>query len=195
MRNCNDFVPEFCSACKKLQTNEVSMPIETPFGFHVVRMLDRTLEQIHVQHILIGIPRGESDRERVRAELVRLREQILDGKLSFEDAARQYSEEQDTRGFGGALGKLAAASLEPSMAQLLDSLADGSITEPLPYSTNPTKQGYHILWKKRTIPPHKPSLETDYKELENFALTMKQQQLYDRLVATLREQLHWEILR
>lgn len=195
MRNCNDFVPEFCSACKKLQTNEVSMPIETPFGFHVVRMLDRTLEQIHVQHILIGIPRGESDRERVRAELVRLREQILGGKLSFEDAARQYSEEQDTRGFGGALGKLAAASLEPSMAQLLDSLADGAITEPLPYSTNPTKQGYHILWKKRTIPPHKPSLETDYKELENFALTMKQQQLYDRLVATLREQLHWEILR
>ncbi|KXB98119.1 MAG: hypothetical protein AA908_01570 [Chlorobi bacterium NICIL-2] len=195
MRNCNDFVPEFCSACKKLQANEVSMPIETPFGFHIVRMLDRTLEQIHVQHILIGIPRGESDRERVRAELVRLREQILDGKLSFEDAARQYSEEQDTRGFGGALGKLAAASLEPSMAQLLDSLADGAITEPLPYSTNPTKQGYHILWKKRTIPPHKPSLETDYKELENFALTMKQQQLYDRLVATLREQLHWEILR
>lgn len=195
MRNCNDFVPEFCSACKKLQANEVSMPIETPFGFHIVRMLDRTLEQIHVQHILISIPRGESDRERVRAELVRLREQILDGKLSFEDAARQYSEEQDTRGFGGALGKLAAASLEPSMAQLLDSLADGAITEPLPYSTNPTKQGYHILWKKRTIPPHKPSLETDYKELENFALTMKQQQLYDRLVATLREQLHWEILR
>ncbi len=195
MRNCNDFVPEFCSACKKLQANEVSMPIETPFGFHIVRMLDRTLEQIHVQHILISIPRGESDRERVRADLVRLREQILEGKLSFEDAARQYSEEQDTRGFGGALGKLAAASLEPTMAQLLDSLADGAITEPLPYSTNPTKQGYHIIWKKRTVPPHKPSLETDYKELENFALTVKQQQLYDRLVATLREQLHWEVLR
>jgi len=195
MRNCTDFVPEFCSACKKLQANEVSMPIETPFGFHIVRMLNRTLEQIHVQHILISIPRGESDRERVRADLVRLREQILEGKLSFEDAARQYSEEQDTRGFGGALGKLAAASLEPTMAQLLDSLADGAITEPLPYSTNPTKQGYHIIWKKRTVPPHKPSLETDYKELENFALTVKQQQLYDRLVATLREQLHWEVLR
>lgn len=195
MRNCNDFVPEFCSACKRLQANEVSIPIETPFGFHIVRMLERTLEQIHVQHILVSIPRGESDRDRVRTELIRLREQILEGKLSFENAALQYSEEQDTRGFGGALGRLTAASLEPSMAQLLDSLADGSITDPLPYSTNPTKQGYHIIWKKRTVPPHKPTLETDYKELENFALSMKQQQLYDRLVATLRGQLHWEVLR
>jgi peptidyl-prolyl cis-trans isomerase SurA len=171
------------------------MPIETPFGFHIVRMRERTLEQIHVQHILVSIPRSESDRERVRTELGRIREQILSGKVTFEDAARQYSEEQDTRGFGGSLGKLAATSLEPSIGQLLDSLADGAITEPLPYSTNPTKQGYHIIWKKRTIPPHKPTLETDYKEIENFALSMKQQRLYERFVTTLREQLHWEVLR
>ncbi len=195
MRNCSDFVSEFCSACKKLQVNEISMPIETPFGFHIVRMRERTLEQIHVQHILVSIPRGESDRERVRTELEHIREQVLAGKVSFEDAARQYSEEQDTRGFGGALGKLAATSLEPSIGQLIDSLADGAISEPLPYSTNPTKQGYHIIWKKRTIPSHKPTLETDYKELENFTLSMKQQRLYERLVATLREQLHWEVLR
>jgi peptidyl-prolyl cis-trans isomerase SurA len=194
MRNCTDFVPEFCSACKKLQNGEISMPIETPFGFHVVRMVERTVEQIHVQHILVSIPRQEIDHDRVRAELEQLRARIMRGEISFEDAARQYSDEQDTRGFGGALGKLAASTLEPGLAQMLDSLADGQITPPLPYSTNPTKQGYHIIWKKRTIPPHQPTLETDYKELENLAISMKQQQLYERLVATLRRQLHWEIL-
>ncbi len=194
MRNCNDFVPEFCSACKKLQTGEISLPIETPFGFHVVRMVERTVDQIHVQHILVSVPRQESDQQRVVAELEQLRQRIERGELSFEDAARQYSDEQDTRGFGGALGKLAVNTLEPGLAQLLDTLADGSITQPLPYTTNPTKQGFHIILKKRTIPPHKPTLESDYKELENFALSMKQQQLYERLVTTLRQQLHWEIL-
>lgn len=194
MRNCNDFVPEFCSACKKLQNGEISMPIETPFGYHIVQMIERTVDQIHVRHILISIPRQESDQERARTELENLRARILTGELSFEEAARQYSDEQDTRGFGGALGRLAASTLEPSLAQLLDSLADGQITQPLPYSTNPTKQGFHILWKKRTIPPHKPTLDNDYKELENFAISIKQQQLYERLVATLRRQLHWEIL-
>ncbi|MCX7936540.1 MAG: peptidylprolyl isomerase [Bacteroidota bacterium] len=195
MRNCSDFVPEFCSACKKLQVGEISMPIETPFGYHIVRMVERTVEQIHVQHILITIPRGDIDQERVRADLEQLRQRILSGEISFEQAARQYSDEQDTRGFGGALGKLAAQTLEPSLAALLDTLPDGGITAPLPYTTNPTRQGFHILWKKRTLPPHKPTLETDYKELENFALTMKQQQVYERLVATLRRQLHWEVLR
>lgn len=195
MRKCDDFVPEFCSACKKLQNGEISMPIETPFGFHIVRMLERTLDQIHVNHILVSIPRGESDRDRARTDLERLRQRIVNGEIGFEDAARMYSDEQDTRGFGGYLGKLAASNLEPTLQQLLDTLADGAVTSPLPYSTNPTKQGFHIIWKKRSIPPHKPTLETDYKELENFALTIKQQQAYERLVATLRRQLHWEVLR
>lgn len=195
MRNCTDFVPEFCSACKKLYTGEISMPIETPFGFHIVQMMDRTAEQIHVRHILVSITRSEGDRERVRGELEQLRQRILQGEIRFEDAARQYSDEQDTRGFGGALGKLAAASVEPDLAQILDTLADGSITMPIPYSTSPTKQGYHIIWKKQTIPPHKPSLSTDYKELENFAISLKRQQMYEQLVATLRRRLHWEILR
>lgn len=195
MRKCDDFVPEFCSACKKLQNGEISMPIETPFGFHIVRMLERTLDQIHVNHILVSIPRGESDRDRARTDLERLRQRIVNGEIGFEDAARMYSDEQDTRGFGGYLGKLAASNLEPTLQQLLDTLADGAVTLPLPYSTNPTKQGFHIIWKKRSIPPHKPTLETDYKELENFALTIKQQQAYERLVATLRRQLHWEVLR
>lgn len=195
MRNCTDFVPEFCSACKKLYTGEISMPIETPFGFHIVQMIDRTAEQIHVRHILVSISRSEGDRERVRAELEQLRQRIIGGELRFEDAARQYSDEQDTRGFGGSLGKLAAASIEPDLAQMLDTLADGSITMPLPYSSSPIKQGYHIIWKKKTIAPHKPSLVTDYRELENLAISMKQQQMYEQLVATLRRQLHWEILR
>ncbi|MCX7929527.1 MAG: peptidylprolyl isomerase [Chlorobi bacterium] len=193
-RNCTDFVQEFCSACKKLHIGEISMPIETPFGFHIIQMLERTIEQIHVRHILINVPRGQAELDRVRAELEQLRQRILSGHITFEDAARQYSGEDDTRGFGGALGKLAVASLEPSLAKMLDSLANGDITQPLPYTTNPTKQGYHIIWKKRTIEPHTPTLETDYKELENFAISIKQQQLYDRLVVTLRERLHWEIL-
>ncbi|MFN5865793.1 MAG: peptidylprolyl isomerase [Candidatus Kapaibacterium sp.] len=193
MRACSDFVPEFCSAAKKLQLTEYSLPVESPFGYHVIQLLDRTKEQIKTRHILIAVARQEEDVEAAKKFLTEVREKITTGSLSFDDAAKIYSEEKETQGFGGALGRVQIASLDPALKAAVEKLSDGQVTDALPYQAERTKPALHLVLRKKTIAKHKANLETDYKEIERMASMFKQNKEYDNWVRQLRTELYWEV--
>ena len=194
MRNCNDFVPEFCSAARKLQINEVSLPVETPFGFHVIQLLDRTKEQIHTRHILIAVSRQEEDVEASRKFLSNIKEKVVKSEITFDAAAKVFSEEKETQGFGGSLGKVQIAALDPTLRQIVEKLKDGEISDPLPYQTDRTKPAVHIVQRKRTIEKHRANLTTDYKEIERLAANYKQNKEYENWVKDLRAEYYWQVL-
>jgi len=185
------FVPAFETAAFALEPNEISQPVESPFGWHVIQLIDKTADAINSRHILIKVGESDADRERARTQLEELRQRALEGE-PFEDLARQYSDEKETKGFGGSMGDITMKDLPPSMKETLEAMKDGDISEPLPYAADPTKPGYHILYRKRTIPSHKPNLEDDYKALERMALFSKKQRLELEWVEELRKQLYWE---
>ncbi len=193
MRNCSDFVPEFCSAAKKLQLNEISLPIETPFGFHIIQLLDRTKEQIRTRHILIPVSRQDADVEKTKTFLSDLKKRVDQKDISFPDAARKYSEEKESQGFGGALGKVQLGALDPSLKSVVEAMKDGDVSEPLPYSTDRTKPALHIILRRNTIAKHRASLESDYPEIERMAANFKQNKQYESWVAELRAELYWEV--
>ncbi len=193
MRNCSDFVPEFCSAAKKLQMNEISLPVETPFGFHVIQLLDRTKDQIKTRHILISVPRQETDVDNSRRALTELKAKIDKKELAFMDAARTSSDEKETQGFGGFLGKAQIGSMDPALKTVVENLKDGEVSEPLAYSTDRTKPSLHIVWRRNTIAKHRASLESDYKEIERLALVYKQNHEYETWLKELRAELYWEV--
>lgn len=193
MRACNDFVPEYCSASKKLQLTEISLPVESPFGFHVIQLLDRTKEQIKTRHILIPVSRRDEDVEASKSFLVDLKTKLNSGTISFVDAAQMYSEEKETQGFGGSLGKIQLAALDPTLKAAVEKLADGQITDPLPYQVERTKPAVHIVLRKRTFAKHKATLELDYKDIERMASGYKQNKDYERWVQQLRSELYWEV--
>ena len=76
---------------------------------------------------------------------------------------------------------------------MLDALPDGGVTDPLPYASDPTKPAFHIVLKKRTIPEHKFTLETDDKQIEKMAINFKQSRMYEEWMKELRASLYWEI--
>lgn len=47
------FVPEFEEAVTQLEVGELSEPVRTPFGYHIIQLLDRTEKQFHTRHILV----------------------------------------------------------------------------------------------------------------------------------------------
>jgi parvulin-like peptidyl-prolyl isomerase len=116
----------------------------------------------------------------------------VQGGESFEDLARAFSDEKETKGFGGSMGEITMKDLPPSMKEQLDSMKDGDISEPLPYAADPTKPGYHILYRKKTIPSHQPNLDDDYKAIERMATFAKKQRLEQDWVDDLRTKLYWE---
>lgn len=186
------FVPEFEKAAFALQTGETSMPIESPFGYHLIQTLDKRKESVHTRHILFKIQQSGADKERAKAYLDSIRTAVAKG-ASFQEMAKLYSDDKDTKGFGGYVGKLSKKEIGIALAESLEKLKDGEISEALPYQVSSTKQALEIVYKKRFIAEHKATLEDDYKFVEAYALEYKRMNLYTEFIKQLRAELFWEI--
>ncbi len=186
------FVPAFEAAAFALSPNEISAPVESPFGWHVIQLISKTSTTMTTRHILIRVSQSEEDRDSAKAQLIRMKQAVEAGD-SFEKIAREYSDERETQGFGGAMGQIELSRLPEDMRSAIAALADGSVSDPMPYAADPTKPGYHILYRKRLIPAHKPSVDEDYKQLEQMASFEKKQRLEQEWILKLRRELYWEV--
>ncbi len=187
------FFPEFEQVVFNLQLREISPPIETPLGFHIAQVLAKSKDSILVRHILFKITPSEFEIQRTKDFLDSLRNLFYQG-VSFEELAKKYSDEVETRSAGGFLGRFPTTDLPENIRSIIDSLDDGQVSLPVLYKTHPV-ESYHIILKKRTIPPHRPSPQTDYRELEQICTAYKQNKLYLEWVNELRRTIYWEKIK
>jgi peptidyl-prolyl cis-trans isomerase SurA len=184
-------VPEYERAAYALQAGETSQPVETPFGYHIIQTLDKRKDAVQTRHILFKIGGSGDDQKRAKQALLDIRERIVKGE-KFEDVARQTSDEKETQGFGGSMGVLELSRLPADLRTILEKLPEGGVSEPLPYMSDPTKPALHIIQKKKEMAEHIPSLEADYKRIEQMAASNKQNRLIEEWLQTLRRTIYWE---
>ena len=176
------FVKEFEDAAGKLDINQISDPVESQYGVHIIQVLERRGDATHSRHILLPITQSDAERDSMVAKLSDLRRRALGGE-NFSDLARQYSEDEDSRGLGGSLGKIPVDQLPPDTKPKLDSMKEGDITDPQQVAISPTEQGYQILRLVRRIPPHKLDPREDRAQLERIAQLYKQNEEYGKWIA------------
>lgn len=184
-------LPEFEKIAFSLQKNEISKPFETPLGFHIVQLLNKNKDSILVRHILFKLTPTQDDIQAIKETLIQIRERVLNGE-SFEELAKKFSDEEGTRGSGGFLGKYSIDELPENIKEIIDSLKEGEVSYPILYKTHP-QESYRIIFKKKLIPSHKINPLTDYNELERYAIAYKQNQIYQKWISELRQQIYWEI--
>lgn len=189
--NKGKLVPEFENAAFKLQEGELSLPVETPFGYHIIQTLEKKDNSINTRHIVFSIKTTDEDNQKAKDFLLDLKKQFENG-TPFENLARNFSDDKETKGFGGLIGKLTISNIPPSIQKNIDSLKVGEVSEPLPYNADPTKTAFHIIYKKKIIEPHKPTIEDDYELLQNYASNKKRQDLMKNYFVKLKEEIYWK---
>jgi peptidyl-prolyl cis-trans isomerase SurA len=129
----------------KMKPGEVSEPVRTPSGYHIVKLNERRsgeaavmINQIHVRHILMK-PNELDDDETVRQKLAKLRDRIEKGE-SFAGIASTASEDPGSAPDGGDLGWSGPGTFVPEFDKAIADLKDNEISEPFK-----TRYGWHIV--------------------------------------------------
>jgi peptidyl-prolyl cis-trans isomerase SurA len=187
-------VPEFEAAAFNLKPGELSAIIETKFGFHLLQMIERRGNQVNVRHILLQPKTNDADLYQCVNYLDSLRQAIEAGKITFEEAAQRYSDDEDTRNSGGLLinqetgtPRLSPDKMDRALFFQVDSIAIGKITPPLLTSTSDGKGAYRIVTVKSRSLPHKANLKDDYQKIQEVALSEKQNKALSEWISKKRK--------
>lgn len=179
-------VPEFEAMAFRLKPGEVSMPFESPFGMHIMQLIERRGNEYNSRHILISPKPSEEDLAQAASFLDSLRTLIVNDTLKFEKAAKEHSDDVATKGNGGFFSdadggmRLTVDELDPVVFFRIDSMKVGEISKPIVYRTDEGKDAVRILYYKSRIAPHQASLADDYHKIQVAALNEKKNKVLEQ---------------
>jgi peptidyl-prolyl cis-trans isomerase SurA len=180
-----DLVKEFEEVAFALKEGEISDIVQTQFGFHLIQLVERQGEKIHVRHILIQLQPIKEDEQRVISRLQEIRQRILSGNAAFEDMALQNSGDPNVTNDKGHLGLFAVNAFQiKGFEEAVKKMSVGEISEPFR-----TEFGYHILKLNDRQTSRTLTLDNDWQQIEQITREFKGSQQFEKWLAELREEI------
>lgn len=176
MRNKETLNDKLAARAINLPRDTVSGVIKTEKGYHIVKLLDRKGDKIHLKHILKKPQITPQSRSNAGKFLDSVRNLILNDTLTFEQAAFKFSEDDKTKRNGGLIlnkrtgsNKLPVEQLNSEMFFNIDTMEVGTISNPVPINYQGTQNAYRIVYLKDKTEPHKANLQQDYPRIRRMA--------------------------
>lgn len=138
-----DMVYPFETGAYETEIGQVSMPLRSEFGYHLIKVTEKTPASglIEAAHIYVSV-NPESSKEEIAEKEEKI--QFIYGKInegmSFEDAVREYSEDRGSAARDGLLSKFAVNRIVPEFVSVVKKLQPGEISAPVQ-----TVYGFHII--------------------------------------------------
>jgi len=174
------FVKEFKDVAFSLREGEVSEPFQTEFGYHIIFVERVRGQERDVRHVL-KIPRvDEATIQKARAKIDNIRENIVNGKITFADAARSESDEKETRNNGGQLinpltgdTRFELTKMDPNLSAQVYNLKDGEVSPVYIDEDRTGRKRFKILTVTNRFEEHVADFSIDYEKIRELALTEK----------------------
>ncbi len=186
-----ELVPEFAAVAFNLKIGEVSNIVETEFGFHIIKVLEKRGEQSSISHILLSPPVASEQKIKSKNYLDSLATVLRTKKdtLTFEETAMFYSEDKNTRNNGGLIVNPQTGSTRFTINQLdaatnftLKTMNIGEISAPFETKDEKGKVCYKIIWLKSRTKEHIANLKDDYQKIMEFSLRKKKQDAINKWI-------------
>ena len=139
-----DMVYPFETGAYSTVVGEISMPVRTSYGYHLIKVTDKqeALGKATVAHLYLAMPKNAtaSDSIRIEKEISVLYQRILEGE-KFEDLVLEFSDDRGSKEKGGVLPRFGSNRMVPEFIVAVSDIQDsGDISQPVL-----TSFGWHIL--------------------------------------------------
>lgn len=194
-----ELAPEYEATALSLEPGELSMPVETQFGFHLIELQAKRGNTFKTRHILISPTPSIGDFQESEDFLDSLRTVIAADSITFEEAAKEYSDDQITSASGGfflddaGADRVPVEQLDPNIFFTLDTMQIGAVTKPIRYRQENGEYAFRMLYYRDKIAPHQANLRDDYQKISNATLNKKQNEKISNWFEQARDNVYIEI--
>ena len=189
-RNEKTWDPIFMSTAFRLKEGEISAPVKSKFGYHIIQMVQRNGDDAVVRHILRIPPVTEDELNTAKTKLDTVRSKIVAGTIGFNEAASKYSDDEAAKFAGPCITDRDGSTyvtidqLDKEMVGMLSKMKVGDISQPTSFEAEQGKKGVRIVFLKSRSEPHRMNLQDDYSKISQFALEENKGKTLDKWLST-----------